>query len=216
MLFRSAENVVSLWPPIESTLMCYKQDFLIHTTDVGYLNRNNQRNMGRTQAEGTDHMQYLYTMRCENCDHEYFANGSDIFQKKCPKSLHQRFGFWNNSLFNFGFEGADGMAKMLSMMDALRTDAPASLGGKAVAVVEDYKTGASLDVKTGEKTALNYPSSNVIILILENRDKVIIRPSGTEPKIKIYTMTQGRDEAQADAQTEIYKKDIMKVLGIGE
>ena len=132
------------------------------------------------------------------------------------RSLHQRFGFWNNSLFNFGFEGADGMAKMLSMMDALRTDAPASLGGKAVAVVEDYKTGASLDVKTGEKTALNYPSSNVIILILENRDKVIIRPSGTEPKIKIYTMTQGRDEAQADAQTEIYKKDIMKVLGIGE
>ncbi len=81
----SAENIVSLWPPIESTLMCYKQDFLIHTTDVGYLNRNNQRNMGRTQAEGTDHMQYLYTMRCENCDHEYFANGSDIFQKKCPK-----------------------------------------------------------------------------------------------------------------------------------
>ncbi len=132
------------------------------------------------------------------------------------RSLHQRFGFWNNSLFNFGFEGADGMAKMLSMMDALRTDAPASLGGKAVAVVEDYKTGASLDVKTGEKTALNYPSSNVIILILENRDKVIIRPSGTEPKIKIYTMAQGRDEAEADAQTEIYKKDIMKVLGIGE
>ena len=132
------------------------------------------------------------------------------------RSLHQRFGFWNNSLFNFGFEGADGMAKMLSMMDALRTDAPASLGGKAVAVVEDYKTGASLDVKTGEKTALNYPSSNVIILILENRDKVIIRPSGTEPKIKIYTMAQGRDEAQADAQTESYKKDIMKVLGIGE
>lgn len=81
----SAENIVSLWPPIESTLMCYKQDFLIHTTDVGYLNRNNQRNMGRTKADGTDHMQYLYTMRCENCDHEYFANGSDIFQKKCPK-----------------------------------------------------------------------------------------------------------------------------------
>ena len=132
------------------------------------------------------------------------------------RSLHQRFGFWNNSLFNFGFEGADGMAKMLSMMDALRTDAPASLGGKAVAVVEDYKTGVSLDVKTGEKTALDYPSSNVIILILENRDKVIIRPSGTEPKIKIYTMAQGRDEAQADAQTESYKKDIMKVLGIGE
>ena len=132
------------------------------------------------------------------------------------KSLHQRFGFWNNALFNFGFEGADGMLKMLSMMDGLRTCAPASLGGNAVAVVEDYKTGVALDVKTGEKTTLNYPSSNVIILILENRDKVIIRPSGTEPKIKIYTMAQGKDEAEATAQTEKYKTDIMKVLGIGE
>ena len=70
--------------------------------------------------------------------------------------------------------------------------------------------------KTGEKTSLDYPSSNVIILVLENRDKVIIRPSGTEPKIKIYTMAQGKDEAEAKAQTENYKKDIMKVLGIGE
>ena len=130
--------------------------------------------------------------------------------------LHKRFGFWNNSLFNFGFEGADGMVKMLSMMDGLRTDAPAGLGGKSVAVVEDYKTGVAVDVKTGEKTALNFPSSNVIILILENRDKVIIRPSGTEPKIKIYAMVQGADEEAALAQTEIYKKDIMKVLGIGE
>lgn len=130
--------------------------------------------------------------------------------------LHKRFGFWSNSLFNFGFEGADGMKTMLAMMNGLRTSAPAALGGKAVAVVEDYKTGEATDVKTGEKTALNYPSSNVIILVLENRDKVIIRPSGTEPKIKIYTMVQGENEAAAKAQTEIYKKDIMSVLGIGE
>lgn len=130
--------------------------------------------------------------------------------------LHNRFGFWNNSLFNFAFEGADGMQKMLSMMDGLRTDAPETLGGKTVAAVEDYKTGVALDVKSGKTTKLDFPSSNVIILVLENKDKVIIRPSGTEPKIKIYTMTQGKDEAAASAQTEIYKKDIMSVLGIGE
>ncbi|MBQ3537133.1 MAG: phospho-sugar mutase [Clostridia bacterium] len=131
-------------------------------------------------------------------------------------SLYEKFGFWNNALFNFGFEGADGMKTMLGMMDALRADAPKTLGGNEVAVVEDYKTGEALTVKTGEKSALNYPSSNVIILVLENKDKVIIRPSGTEPKIKIYAMVQGENEEKAKAQTEEYKKDIMKVLGIGE
>ncbi len=131
-------------------------------------------------------------------------------------TLYERFGFWNNALFNFGFEGADGMKTMLNMMDSLRNDAPKSLGGKNIAAVEDYKTGKALDVRTGEETVLSYPSSNVIIFVMENKDKVIIRPSGTEPKIKIYAMVQGENEEGAKAQTENYKKDIMKVLGIGE
>lgn len=131
-------------------------------------------------------------------------------------SLYERFGFWNNALFNFGFEGADGMAKMLGMMDALRADAPKKLGGKDIVVVEDYKLSVALDVRSGAKTTLDYPSSNVIILIAENKDKVIIRPSGTEPKIKIYAMVQGENEDTSRLQTEKYKQDIMKFLGIGE
>ncbi len=132
------------------------------------------------------------------------------------KELHDRFGFWNNALFNFAFEGADGMKTMLGMMDSLRSNAPAALGSKNIVRVEDYKTGNALDVNTGATEVLDYPSSNVIILVAENKDKVIIRPSGTEPKIKIYAMVQGENEEKAKAQTEEYKKDIMKVLGIGE
>lgn len=131
-------------------------------------------------------------------------------------SLYDRFGYWNNALFNFGFEGADGMKTMLAMMDSLRTDAPASLGNKEIVRIEDYKPGIATDVKTGEKTKLDYPSSNVIIMQTENKDKIIIRPSGTEPKIKIYAMVQGENEESAKNQTEKYKKDIMAVLGIGE
>ncbi len=144
----------------------------------------------------------------------YKAQGKTLVE--VMKSLHDRFGFWNNALFNFGFEGADGMAKMLSMMESLRTDAPVALGGRKIAVVEDYKTGKALDVNSNTVTELDYPSSNVIIFVMENKDKVIIRPSGTEPKIKIYAMVQGENEEAAKAQTENYKKDIMNVLGIGE
>ncbi len=144
----------------------------------------------------------------------YKTQGKNLCQ--VMRSLHEKFGFWNNALFNFSFEGADGMKTMLGMMDALREKAPENLGGRAVVTVEDYKTGIALDAVSGEKTTLSYPSSNVIILVLDNKDKVIIRPSGTEPKIKIYAMVQGRNEAEAKAQTDNYKKDIMNVLGIGE
>ncbi len=55
------------------------------TTETGYINKNNQRNAGKTDMQGTDHGQYLYAMECLNCDHKYFANGSDIWLRKCPE-----------------------------------------------------------------------------------------------------------------------------------
>jgi hypothetical protein len=54
------------------------------TTNVGYRNRNGQVNVRATGLPGTDHSQYVYVLRCEQCLHEYGANGSDIFQRKCP------------------------------------------------------------------------------------------------------------------------------------
>ena len=55
------------------------------TTETGYINKNNQRNAGKTDMQGTDHGQYLYAMECLNCGHKYFANGSDIWLRKCPE-----------------------------------------------------------------------------------------------------------------------------------
>lgn len=130
-------------------------------------------------------------------------------------SLYEKYGFWNNSLFNFAFEGADGMSKMLGMMDSLRQKAPENLGGRKVVRVEDYKTGTCVNTENGKEEKLTLPSSNVIILVTDNGDKVVIRPSGTEPKIKIYTMVQGESEKNASEQTEKYKNDIVAVLGIG-
>ena len=54
------------------------------STEKGYINKNNQRNNGMTPHEGTDNNQYFYEMECLNCGHKYFANGSDIWQRKCP------------------------------------------------------------------------------------------------------------------------------------
>ena len=55
------------------------------STETGYVNRNNQKNLGRTNEPGTDYGQWFYKMQCGNCGYEYKANGTDIFQRKCPK-----------------------------------------------------------------------------------------------------------------------------------
>ena len=64
--------------------MMNKENFKNYSTAAGYINKNNQKNLGRTPLAGTDHGQWLYQMRCEHCQHEYYANGSDIHLKKCP------------------------------------------------------------------------------------------------------------------------------------
>ena len=128
--------------------------------------------------------------------------------------LYSRFGYWNNQLFNYYFEGADGMAKMVAMMDALRGNYPAQLGGRKVAFVTDYKLRTSVNMASGEKEAVTLPVSNVIVLQMDNKDKVIVRPAGTEPKLKIYAMVQGDGEEAAKAQTEKYEAEMTAILGI--
>lgn len=79
-------GTVSLWDYVEDEVMKYKSEFLkLLPTDKGYINRNNQMNLGKTELDGTDHMQKLYMMKCLECGSEYFANGTNIYEKKCPK-----------------------------------------------------------------------------------------------------------------------------------
>lgn len=130
--------------------------------------------------------------------------------------LHSRFGYWKNSLFNFFFEGADGMAKMAAIMDSLRKAYPRSLGGEKAVGADDYKKSVSVDFATGGESVLTLPKSNVIALRFENGDKVVVRPAGTEPKIKVYTMVRGKDEKEASAKTSAYEKELLSLVGIGE
>lgn len=80
----NSEQKVVLWKHVEEIVMLHQDKFKNYSTAVGYINKNNQKNCGKTQLPGTDHGQWLYRMRCEHCLHEYYANGSDIHLKKCP------------------------------------------------------------------------------------------------------------------------------------
>ncbi len=128
--------------------------------------------------------------------------------------LYEKYGMYLNSLLNFGFEGADGMKKMSDMMTSLRTNAPAEIGGMKVIKTADYLTSCATDTVTGETEKITLPVSNVLSYSLPDDNKVIIRPSGTEPKIKIYITSHAASRAEAEKQTDVIAESIEKIMGI--
>lgn len=128
--------------------------------------------------------------------------------------LYEEFGYFNNSQVCFTFEGQTGMQKMAAMMEKLCAEPPKSIAGSEVAVISNYILSETIDCKSGEKKVIDLPKSDVLGYALENGSSVIIRPSGTEPKIKIYISSVGKDEADAINISAQLADAIKGILGI--
>ncbi len=128
--------------------------------------------------------------------------------------LYEEFGYYLNQTYSFEFGGAAGMQKMADIMTAVRDNTPKSIAGYDVVKVSDYLLKKETEVATGNTTDIDLPKSNVIALHLSDDNAVIIRPSGTEPKIKLYITSVGKDKENA---TEICEKLVAaskEILGI--
>ena len=102
---------------------------------------------------------------------------------------------------------------MAELMKMLRTDTPKEIGGLKILFFEDYITSESLNLNNNEITELTLPKSDVLTFKLENNATVIIRPSGTEPKIKAYYTTTGNTFDQAKKAEAVISDDFSKMLG---
>lgn len=120
------------------------------------------------------------------------------------EALYREHGFYRNDLLNFAFEGEDGMKQMKKIMDHLREDPPKSLGGFPVTCWSDYETRMRHD-ENGQ-APIDLPKSNVLEFRMEGDCKIIVRPSGTEPKIKVYLSAKGKDLQEGIKLIEILKK----------
>lgn len=120
----------------------------------------------------------------------YRANGSSIKQRL--EEIYSQYDRYFNKTDSFEFPGLSGMDKMAGIMTQLRQEPPAAIGA--------HKITKAVDFKKSEETGL--PPANVLLYELENGATVIIRPSGTEPKIKAYFTTLGKDLAEAQAQKD--------------
>lgn len=105
--------------------------------------------------------------------------------------LYDKYGFYKNELLNFAFEGSDGMIKMYSFLTELRKNTPSSFADTEVISVTDY-----------EKDNTGLPKSNVLLFKLSDGTKIVMRPSGTEPKLKIYIESKANDIKAAEISLE--------------
>lgn len=137
-----------------------------------------------------------------------------ISLKQFMDSIYEKYGMYLNTVLNFAFEGASGMQKMTDIMNSLREDVPKSFAGKKVVKVADYKTSKIIDTTTNEESVINLPKSNVLSYSLEDNSKVIVRPSGTEPKIKIYITACGETRKESEEKTYLISEDAIKLLGV--
>ena len=130
----------------------------------------------------------------------YRSIGSSIKQRL--EELYAQYGRYLNQVDSFEFPGLSGMDKMAGIMNTLRTNPPAEIGGYKVTKVTDYEKP--------EQTGL--PAANVLIYALEGGATVVVRPSGTEPKIKTYFTTLGKDLAEAQAQKDVLAQALKPLL----
>ena len=129
----------------------------------------------------------------------YKLQGMNLVQ--AMRALYEKYGYYHNKTISLSYPGADGAAKMAGIMKALRASAPAAIAGSAVEAVVDYGEGVN-----------GLPKANVIEFDLEGGNKAIVRPSGTEPKIKLYIFAKGADAAEADALLDAIEEDGRKLL----
>ena len=129
----------------------------------------------------------------------YKLQGINLVQ--AMRALYEKYGYYHNRTISLSYPGADGAAKMAGIMADLRATAPTEIAGAKVEAVVDYETGVN-----------GLPKANVIEFDLAGGDKAIVRPSGTEPKIKLYIFAKGADAAAADAQLDAIEESGRKLL----
>ena len=124
--------------------------------------------------------------------------------------LYEKYGFYKETLISIELEGKEGQEKIASCIDALRNSSIESVDGVKVSTKLDYKL--SLEESNGVKSEIKLPKSNVLKYILEDGSSFVVRPSGTEPKMKIYLAVKGSSLENAESEIERFKSKVMEII----
>lgn len=135
------------------------------------------------------------TLICEMAAY-YKEKGISLYEKM--QEIYAEHGYYLNRVESFEFKGETGMEKMALIMETLRNDSLSSIAGYNVLAASDYKKSETVFLESGRTEKIELPKSNVLAYALDGANGVIIRPSGTEPKIKVYFTARGKTKDDAE------------------
>ncbi|MBR7150608.1 MAG: phospho-sugar mutase [Oscillospiraceae bacterium] len=134
----------------------------------------------------------------------YATQGKTLFD--ALQELFKKYGWYGEKTHNLVMPGVDGVEKMAQLMAGLRANPPQEIAGVKVVAHRDYKNGVETDVLSGKTSEMELKGSNVLRYHTEDGTVVIVRPSGTEPKVKVYILTLGADPAERDERLDRYSQ----------
>ena len=132
----------------------------------------------------------------------YFEQGKTLYD--ALQELFVKYGYYGERTLNLVMPGLEGMKMMAALMANLRENPPAEIGGQTVVTRKDYSDGSVIDAATGARSEMELSGSNVLRYELADGTTVLVRPSGTEPKVKVYILARGESKADCDAKVEKY------------
>lgn len=141
----------------------------------------------------------------------YKSKGKDLIT--VLDDIYKKYGYCLCVQKSFACEGQSGMTKISAIMNELRKNTPKEICGMKICVFKDYNNSVGVDFETGEKSVINLPKANVLSFELQDGSTIIVRPSGTEPKIKIYVNAVGATECEAERKRSELLKSGSKLLG---
>ena len=121
-------------------------------------------------------------------------------------ALYEKYGFFAEKTVNLVMPGLEGMAKMKAIMDDLRANPPENIAGEEVLRLRDYLDGSIAVKGLGKVDRTPFAGSNVLYFELADGSSFIVRPCGTEPKIKVYLLVRGKSAEDCAAKVEKYKE----------
>lgn len=127
-------------------------------------------------------------------------------------AMYEKYGYYKDAVKSIGLKGIEGLAKIQNIMDTLRNNTPAEVGGYKVVSARDYKLDTIKDMATGEVKPTGLPASNVLYYDMNDGAWMCVRPSGTEPKIKFYYGVKGTSLEDAESKSKVFGEAVQAMV----